>query len=263
MDERPATTDERPAVGAERPASDDDRLAIRGHRALTPTVAAAGTFATIAAVISIAFVVGHGGLQLPVAANGSAAPIGSSLVAFASPTPSAPPAASPSPAVGPIATPTAAVPSSVPSTPPSPEPSSSPTASPPPSGPPDPLAALAACPGHPGCHLYVVRRGDTLSRVSDRFEVPLWVTQALNPDAADASFIVVGQRLYLGRDPMVLLDPCPGGAACHLYVIQRGDTVSRIGHRYHLKTQAILDLNPRLVPTAMVPGQVIRLPLYR
>ena len=239
-------------------ANDDDRLGIRGRRALTPAVAAAGTFATIAAIVSIAFVVAHGGLDLPVAASGAAGLPGSSLVAVAtsgrpSPTPA------PSPVGSAPASPGGSLP---PSVPPSPPPSSGPTASPPPSGPPDALLALAACPGHPGCHLYVVRRGDTLSKVSTRFDVPLWITQALNPAAAQASFLVVGQTLYLGRDPMARLDPCPNGAACHLYVVQAGDRISRIARRYHLKTQAILDLNPRLVPTAIVPGQVIRLPLY-
>lgn len=226
-----------------------------GLGALTPAVAGAAAFAALAALVSILFVTARGGLEVPLAAT------------------TAPPVAAASSAVSPGATATPSLPATP--APPSPEASppagSSPTPgaslppSPAPSGPtarPDPLSALAPCPDHPGCYLYTVRRGDSYSGVSDRYGVLLWIMDALNPEVADKRVIVVGQTLYLGRDPTARLEPCPDGT-CHLYTVRSGDTLSAIASRYALPVSGIEALNPTLDPAFIVTGQVIRLPLYQ
>jgi len=223
------------------------------RRALTPAVTAAAAFALVAAVVSVAFVSARGGLQLPVAATASP---GTAVASFG-PGDSGAPQASVAATTVPLATPPAA-PASEPPT----EASPSPAPTPAPSGPADPLLALPACPGHPGCFEYTVRRGDSLSAVSDRYGLLLWITRALNPEVTGASVIVAGQTLYLGHDPMARLDPCPDGAPCHLYVVQHGDTVSTIAGRYGISTTAILAINPGLDASLIVTGQVLRLPLF-
>jgi LysM domain len=65
--------------------------------------------------------------------------------------------------------------------------------------------------------------------------------------------------LFLGRDPLARLDPCPDGEACALYVVQAGDSIGELAARYLLTREAILDANPGL-PRPIVEGQVIRLP---
>ncbi|HJW20814.1 MAG TPA: LysM peptidoglycan-binding domain-containing protein [Candidatus Limnocylindrales bacterium] len=216
---------------------------------MTPAVLAAAAFTALAALASVAFVTARGGLELPVAATiappvAVASPAATAAASPGSPVPSAsvmpPQSAAPS---------TTAVPTPVP------------VPTPGPSGPPDPLAALPACPGHPGCYLYTVVRGDSYTVVSDRFGIGLWIMNALNPEVANKGIIVVGQTLYLGHDPMARLDPCPD-ASCHLYVVRAGDTLSTIAGRYGLGVAGIEALNPALDPTRLVAGQVIRLPLY-
>lgn len=226
-----------------------------GRGAVTPAVLAAAAFTALAAMASVAFVTARGGLELPVAAT-SAPP-----VALASPAAtSGPPPGSPAPSasVMPLQS-TAPSTTAVPTFVPFPTPVALPT--PGPSGPSDPLAGLPACPGHPGCYLYTVVRGDSYTVVSDRFEIGLWIMDALNPEVANQGIIVVGQTLYLGHDPMARLDLCPD-AACHLYVVRAGDTLSTIAGRYGLGVAGIEVLNPALDPTRLVAGQVIRLPLY-
>jgi nucleoid-associated protein YgaU len=217
-------------------------------RSLTPAVAAAIVFLAAAALASVSFVVARGGLELPLAAT----PL--PVVAVGSPTPAAPTfAASLEPTGSPPPSSTASS---------GPSPAASPSARPTPAGSPDPLLALATCPGHPGCYLYTVRRGDTFSGVSDRFRLQLWITRALNPELGSGGVIVVGQTLYLGRDPEARLDPCPDGAACRLYVIRSGDTLSGIADRYGVAETGILALNPGLSANSIVSGQEIRLPPY-
>jgi nucleoid-associated protein YgaU len=218
-----------------------------GRGTMTPAVIAATAFAVLAAVVSVAFVAARGGLQLPVA------PTAGSPAAIAS-------AAATPPALGPTAGPssTAAAP---PATPPPVPPPVSPAPATSPPGPPDPLLALSPCPDHPGCFVYTVRRGDSYTAISDRFGVLLWIMDALNPEVTDKRVIVVGQALYLGRDPTARLELCPDGT-CHLYVVRSGDTLSRIAGRYGLSVAAIAALNPGLDPSVIVTGQLIRLPLY-
>jgi LysM repeat protein len=221
-----------------------------GQGALTPAVLAASAFAMLAALAAVAFVTIRGGLELPVAAT--TAP----RVAVVSPgSIGVPPSeAAPSPPDQ------RSVPSSEPGA--SAEPSAPPIATPAPSGPPDALAGLPPCPGHPGCHLYTVRRGDSYTAISDRYGVGLWIMDALNPQVAVKRLIVVGQSLYLGHDPTARLDPCPD-ASCHLYVVRAGDRLSAIAGRYGLSLTAIEALNPDVDPARIVAGQVIRLPLYQ
>jgi hypothetical protein len=239
----------------------DQSIEARGRRVVTPAVLAAAVFAVLTAIFSVAFVTARGGLQMPIA------PTSGPGVAVASSRPSAGPGGTARASAAPSAS--LALASVPPSTPPQPsaapsaEPSAEPTATLPPSGPPDPLLALKPCPDHPGCHVYIVRRGDTFSGVSDHYGLLLWVTHALNPEITDERLIVVGQALYLGHDPTARLAACPNGEPCHLYVVRSGDTVSTIAGSYGLSTAGIVAINPGLDPTTMVPGQTIRLPLFQ
>lgn len=217
-------------------------------RTLTPAVILAAAFVAVCALASIGFVAARGGLALPLAsptsppvAVASPSPSASEAVASQMPSPAAPtdsPAApGPSPTSGPTQPPTGATPT------------------------PDPLTALPPCPDHPGCYVYTVRRGDTLGRIAERFSVPYEVVRALNPELVDPSIIVLGQPIYLARDPFARLDPCPKRDACYLYVVQPGDRLSTVAGRFGLTLAAILDLNPAIAdPNTIYSGQVIRLP---
>jgi LysM domain-containing protein len=225
---------------------------VRGDRTLTPAVAAAAAFTTLAAALSILFVASRGGLQLPIAATGTPAAALASAAAT-SPVPStAAPSLRPIPTVEPTAGP-----SGSPGVTPVPTPAQSVG----PTGPPDPLLALPGCPDHPGCYEYTVRRGDSFTAVNDRYHLLLWITEALNPEVTDEGLIVVGQTLYLGRDPMARLDLCPD-ASCHLYVVRSGDTLAAIAGRYGITVEGIRALNPELSGGHLVRGKTIRLPLF-
>lgn len=157
----------------------------------------------------------------------------------------------PSPPDSPSPEPTAALPSP---SPPEATPGPSPT-------PVDPLAVLPPCPGHPGCYLYTVQRGDTLSTIADRWRISLAIVEALNPEITDPGTIAVGQTIYLGRSAVVRLDPCPDRSNCYLYVVRPGDRLSTIAGRYGTTTSAILALNPKITDANQIySGETIRIP---
>jgi hypothetical protein len=230
---------------------------------LTPPIVASAIFTAACAVFAVAFVGARGGLQLPVLATDPP-------VAIASQSPSAEPSAAPSvlPSAPPQTAPPSPSPSPISTIAPTPEPSPSPTpvATPGPTfvlptlQPGDPLLALPGCPERPGCFEYLIVRGDTLSGIISRYLLDIDVLEALNPGRlSDPNLIVVGQVLFVGRDPLARLEPCPGGEPCALYVVQAGDSLAQIGARYLLTTAAIRAANPGLV-TPIQAGQVLKLP---
>jgi LysM domain len=231
----------------------------RERRILTPAVLASALFVAACATFAISFVAARGGLQLPIA--GTPPP-----VAVASNQPTTLPTPEP------LESPAASVASTAPpATEPSPEPTLEPTA-PPPTPPAteapfalpaikpgDPLLKLDRCSDHPVCFIYVVRRNDTMSRILGRYDLDLEVVLALNPQIDDPSIIVVGHRMYLGRDRFARLDLCPNGERCLLYKVVSGDSLKEIADRYAITVEAIRDANPGMeIP--IQPKDVLKLP---
>lgn len=229
----------------------DGSIRAGDRRTLTPAVLASAVFVVACAVGAVAFVAARGGLQMPIAATASD-------VAAASLAPSSSPLAPPVSTAAPTASPDPA-----PTTAPTVAPTAPPSAAPPPPSPagsPDPLTALPPCPGQPGCYEYRIQRGDTLSGVASRYRIPVLVVLALNPEVDDPGTIVVGEVLYLGREPYLRLEPCPDTTSCYLYVVQPGDRLSTIAGRFGVTVEAILAANPSIDDqNTIFSGQVIRL----
>ncbi len=231
----------------------------RDRRSVTPAIVVSAVFVAACAVFAIAFVGARGGLQMPVAATGPPVAVASEepFEPTEPPAPSEPPVTLAPPTAAP--TPTATVaPTAAPTVEPTVAPTPVPTFAIPTLQPGDPLLAVKKCKGLPGCFEYIVVRGDTLSGVISRYLLDIDVLEALNP-GLNPSLIVVGQVLYLGRDPLARLDPCPNGEACALYVVEPGDSIAEIADRYLLTRRQILDANPGL-PRPIAPDQVIKLP---
>ena len=228
---------------------------------MTPAIVVSAVFLAACAVFAIAFIGARGGLQMPIAATDPPVAVASDEPVEAT----EPPVVTQPPAT--IGPPTAA-PTPVPTVAPTPEPTLAPSVAPTPVPtfaiptlrPGDPLLVLDECDDHPGCFEYIVVRGDTLSGIISRYLLDIDVLEALNPGRlTDPSLVVVGQLLYLGRDPLARLDPCPDGEACALYVVQAGDSIAEVAGRYLLTREQILEANPGL-PRPIQPGQLIKLP---
>ena len=223
------------------------------RRSLTPAVLASALFLAACATFAITFVAARGGLQLPI---GPTQP----PVAVANPEPTAlqtpAPLSTPEPTIEPTVAPT---PTIVPTVPPTIAPTAVPPFALPTLKPGDPLLALERCTGHPLCFLYVVQRNDTMIRILNRYDLDQDVILALNPKITDPRLIVVGQRMYLGRNRFVRLDPCPNGERCFLYKVVNGDSITDIAARYAISADAIRAANPTM-PRPIVPGLVLKLP---
>ena len=96
-----------------------------------------------------------------------------------------------------------------------------------------------------GHGIAVVRRGDTLYKISRRNSVPLRDLITLNR-LRPPYRIHPGQKLRL-----------PGAK---LHVVRRGDTVQRIARRYGVSARRLAATNEIAPPYRIYPGQALRLP---
>ena len=228
----------------------DGQTAHPQRRTVTPTVLGAALFVAACATFAVTFVAGRGGLQMPVAATHAPVAVASEGPAETEPVEPTPP---------PTLEPPASLPPPSPTVEPTVPPTPIPTVAGPTLDPNDPLARLPQCPGHPGCFEYVVVRGDTLTGIVSRYLLSITTVLALNPELTDPGLIVVGQTLYLGRDPFARLDPCANAEPCSLYVVQAGDRVADIAARYSLTEKKLRDYNPTMSVPIQI-GEIIKIP---
>jgi LysM repeat protein len=111
-------------------------------------------------------------------------------------------------------------------------------------------------PSCPGGDYYVVQRGDTLYAIAHRYSVSLSDLMRANPQA-DPNLLVIGQVLCIPPAPTTVR--CPPNS--YHYRIVPGDTMYGIAHRYGVNLNALLTLNNGVDPNALVPGEIICIPM--
>jgi len=74
------------------------------------------------------------------------------------------------------------------------------------------------------------------------------------PTAAPTTTRPTTTKLVLTGTPLTTTTP----QAAQYYVVQTGDTLGSIAVRYHTTTEALVRLNPGIDPTALHPGDRIR-----
>lgn len=115
-----------------------------------------------------------------------------------------------------------------------------------------PGTAPVTCPS--GSFSYVIRSGDTLFVLAQRFGTTVAAITALNP-GIDPTGLRIGQTICI---PGVPSPTCPSGSTA--YTIQRGDTLFALAQRFGTTVPAILALNPGIDPNALEIGQRICIP---
>lgn len=96
--------------------------------------------------------------------------------------------------------------------------------------------------------IHTVRRGDTLWELSQRYGVTLEQTLAANGLTAQSQ-LVVGQALII---------PTPSAGGTH--TVLAGESLWKIGQRYGVSIQALVEANNLTNPAAITPGQTLVIP---
>ena len=119
---------------------------------------------------------------------------------------------------------------------------------------------------------YVVRSGDSLSAISDRFGLDLETLLALNP-GVEPQRLFIGEELVLSGQPAVryagvtataapLPDPVQrSGAGGIDYTVQPGDNATLIADVHGVELDELRQANPAHNLDMIFPGQTLRIPM--
>ncbi len=106
--------------------------------------------------------------------------------------------------------------------------------------------------------MHVVASGDTLSHLSRRYKTTVAAFMAANPKLADPNYIRVGQRLNIPRPP-VKRERAPS-TTVKKHTIKPKDTIWQLARDHGVSEQAIMDANPGVKPTRLIPGKELTIP---
>ncbi|NLW22922.1 MAG: LysM peptidoglycan-binding domain-containing protein [Tissierellia bacterium] len=115
---------------------------------------------------------------------------------------------------------------------------------------------MQACPA--GSFAYVIRPGDTLFLLANRFGTTVNAIMALNP-GINPNNLQIGQRICIptAADPRPPLPPCPNG---FYYTIRAGDTFFRLSQQFNVSVDELMRANPGVDPNRLMIGQTICIP---
>lgn len=102
---------------------------------------------------------------------------------------------------------------------------------------------------------YVIRPGDTLYRLGQRFGVSVDAILRANP-GIDPDRLRIGQRICIPSADQPL-PPCENGV---YYTIRSGDTLYALAQRFNVSVASIISANPGIDPNNLRVGQTICIP---
>lgn len=118
-----------------------------------------------------------------------------------------------------------------------------------------PVPPPTTCPA--GSSQYVIRSGDTLFQLANRFNTTVAAILALNP-GLDPNALQVGRIICIPGVPTPPPSTCPTGT--FPYVIRSGDSFFSLANRFNTTVAAIQAANPGVNPNALQIGQTICIP---
>ncbi|MGV8146639.1 MAG: LysM peptidoglycan-binding domain-containing protein [Alkaliphilus sp.] len=108
--------------------------------------------------------------------------------------------------------------------------------------------------------IYIVRPGDTLFRIANRYGTALHLLMQANPQIPNPNIIFLGQQICIPDE----ITPIPPEEFCpseRIYIAQKGDSLFSIANKYGLTVKEIIDANPQIAdPNLIETGSRICIP---
>jgi morphogenetic protein associated with SpoVID len=108
--------------------------------------------------------------------------------------------------------------------------------------------------GGNGVKIHMVKQGDSLTAIAQKFEVPLEDLRRANPEFRQ-------NELDAGMKVRIPSSSQPQGEVMHQHVVQQGDTLWKLSKAWGVPLSALIKANPQMQnPNALMVGQVVNIP---
>ncbi|MFD1904612.1 LysM peptidoglycan-binding domain-containing protein [Paenibacillus rhizoplanae] len=108
--------------------------------------------------------------------------------------------------------------------------------------------------------IHIVKQGDSLFALSQKYGVPLQKIIEANPQIANPDVLAVGDKVKIPAAPVAL--PVPDNNDIYYkHTVKQGDTLWKLSKAWGITLKDMIDANPQLKnPNALMTGEVVNIP---
>lgn len=109
--------------------------------------------------------------------------------------------------------------------------------------------------------IHIVKKGDTLYLLAQKYNVALEKVIAANPQLADPNQLSIGEKIKIPTDP-VTMEAHP--SSMYQHKVKQGDTLWKLSKAWNVPLKLIIDANSHLKnPNALLVGETVNIPHYK
>lgn len=106
--------------------------------------------------------------------------------------------------------------------------------------------------------IHIVKQGDTLYALSQKYGVSLQKIIEANPQISNPDVLVLGDKVKIPSAPTPVLD---NSELFYKHTVKQGDTLWKLSKAWGITLKEIIDANPQLKnPNALLTGEIVNIP---
>ncbi|MGM1021688.1 MAG: LysM peptidoglycan-binding domain-containing protein [Bacillota bacterium] len=109
--------------------------------------------------------------------------------------------------------------------------------------------------------IHIVKKGDTLYLLAQKYNVSLEKVIAANPQLADPNQLSIGQKIKIPADPVAMQEQ---PSTVYQHKVKQGDSLWKLSKAWGVPLKLIIDANSQLKnPNALLVGETVNIPQYK
>ncbi|CAM3084813.1 LysM peptidoglycan-binding domain-containing protein [Paenibacillus sediminis] len=106
--------------------------------------------------------------------------------------------------------------------------------------------------------IHIVKKGDTLFKLSQKYQVPLQKLIDINPQISNPDQLSIGMKVKIPSEAVAVANHY---SIIHKHVVKQGDTLWKLSKAWGVSLKDMINANPQLKnPNALLDGEVVNIP---